>query len=331
MKNAAQMPGQIQLFDLLIDVPVDCNDSSFTKEFDIMTASLDEIGKQISLLCSRYEGINVPNRENGLTEDMKSAPVEIGMLINAALVKMGYKSTYVLDQGGEAFRGFVQCASEKNAYNGVEYTVARSPFDMTDEYHFWCFMFLCRKDKSRSRRTYEANYHANPDIMVENIVSLLENGDDIIRQHDNENKKASRASKKEQKSPISEFIKKNNGIVIEDWCSVTSDDFKSFCRKLKNALKKEALLVGFDDLTLQPNHYDMSGFFRKGDKYIYWSFSVMRGDQPTFLDKTDAFNGFLYRTAKNNKDFRGGNNHFTDLKHLCSEAMLLIENPRNWQ
>ena len=57
----------------------------------------------------------------------------------------------------------------------------------------------------------------------------------------------------------------------------------------------------------------------------------MRGDQPTFLDKTDAFNGFLYRTAKNNKDFRGGNNHFTDLKHLCSEAMLLIENPRNWQ
>ncbi|AOZ97866.1 hypothetical protein [Butyrivibrio hungatei] len=125
-------------------------------------------------------------------------------------------------------------------------------------------------------------------------------------------------------SPIQKFIKEYDGYKIEDACSVASDDFKSYCRKLKSALVKEAKLVGFDSVTLKPNHYDMHGFFNKGDKYVYWSFSVERGDMPTYLNKTDAMHGFLYRTATSDKDYRGGSNHFTDLRHLCVRAYELI-------
>ena len=121
-------------------------------------------------------------------------------------------------------------------------------------------------------------------------------------------------------SPIQKFYKDFNGVVIEDCITVTGDDFKSFCRKLKNALKKEALLAGFDDVTLRPNHYDMGGFFRKGDKYVYWHFDVERGDMPTYFDKHHV----LYRTAKSEKDSTGGANHYTDLQHLVSEAYNLI-------
>ena len=130
--------------------------------------------------------------------------------------------------------------------------------------------------------------------------------------------------KKEQLSPVQKFIKEYNGYRIEDCCTVTGDDFKSYCRKLKSALNKEAKLMGFDSVTLHPGHYDMYGFFKKDDKYVYWSFSVVRDDMPTFLDKSDYFHGFLYRTAKSDKDFTGGNNHYTDLANLVSEAYSLI-------
>jgi hypothetical protein len=134
---------------------------------------------------------------------------------------------------------------------------------------------------------------------------------------------------KEKLSPVQKFYNDYNGVVIEDCISVTGDDFKSFCRKLKNALKKEAVEKGyFDDITVRPNHYDMSGYmvkhFEDGDRYVYWSFSVVRGDMPTYLDKTNSTCGFLYRTAKDSKDYTGGHNHFTDLKHLLSEAYELM-------
>ncbi len=134
---------------------------------------------------------------------------------------------------------------------------------------------------------------------------------------------------RERLSPVQKFFNDYNGVVIEDCITVTGDDFKSFCRKLKNALKKEAQEKGyFDDIIVHPGHYDLRGFmlkhFEDGDRYIYWSYSVMRGDMPTYLDKRDCEDGFLYRTAKDSKDYTGGYNHFTDLRHLLSEAYELM-------
>lgn len=130
-------------------------------------------------------------------------------------------------------------------------------------------------------------------------------------------------------SPIQKFIDKYDGIIIDDASGESSvnakksESFMDFCKNLKSALRKEAKEMGFDDVTLKPNHYDMSGFFRKGEKYVYWSFNVERYGLPTSLKKTGV-NGFLYRTAESDKDFRGGNNHFTELSKLCAEAYSLI-------
>ena len=126
-------------------------------------------------------------------------------------------------------------------------------------------------------------------------------------------------------SPIQKFIKENDGRIIEDQITETSKDFKSFCAKLKNALKKEALLAGFDDVTVSPSHYDMSGFMKKGSQYIYWHFGVERYDNPTDLKCSDPTRGVLYRTAKSNKDYTGGYNHYTSLANLVKDAGLLLE------
>ncbi len=128
---------------------------------------------------------------------------------------------------------------------------------------------------------------------------------------------------KKKLTPMQKFISENNGIVIEDCINFTGDDFKAFCRKLKSALNKEAKEKGCDYVTLHPNHYDMSGFFKKGEKYVYWSYSVVRGDQPTYLDK-DGLDGVLYRTAKSEKDYTGGHNNFCKLGDLIENALTML-------
>ncbi len=134
----------------------------------------------------------------------------------------------------------------------------------------------------------------------------------------------------ESSGALLKFYKEMNGTVIDDMSNEASVNAKksksymSFCRKLKNALKKEAIENGFDDVTLNAGHYEMSGLFKKGERYVYWHFSVERYGDPTSLDGTGPMNGFLYRTAKNEKDYTGGNNHFCNLLSLIDNAKALV-------
>ena len=168
--------------------------------------------------------------------------------------------------------------------------------------------------------------HNSETCQLANIFDTPENIVPLALKHfaTLEKSKKANSKKKGQLSPLQKFIKDYNGYAIEDCCTVTGNDFKSYCTKLRNALRKEAKEIGFDDVTLKPGHYDMHGFFNKGDKYVYWSFSVMRGDMPTYLDKSGCGQGFLYRTAESDKDFRGGHNNFTDLANLVTSAYSLI-------
>ena len=60
---------------------------------------------------------------------------------------------------------------------------------------------------------------------------------------------------------------------IEDWGTYMSDEAKSFVRAFKNYLKRS--LPGCELIGFKPNHYDTSGFVKRGDKYIYrWPTSV---------------------------------------------------------
>ncbi len=118
-------------------------------------------------------------------------------------------------------------------------------------------------------------------------------------------------------------FKKWNGKVIEDWGSVMSEDGKKFYKAFKNFLKRsfpEAEVIGF-----KPNHYDASGFICKDGKYIYINHSIDRGRGYVDFSETGSFNGVLYRTAENDKDYKGGMNHFCNMYELVSAVNNLFE------
>ena len=94
---------------------------------------------------------------------------------------------------------------------------------------------------------------------------------------------------------MDKIYKKYQGHTIENGFSETSPDFKKFA---------SYFIVG---------HYFISGFFRKNEKWAYFSFDECRNSPLDFTAK-DCWKGFLLRTAKNSKDYTGGTNHYTNLK-----------------
>jgi hypothetical protein len=139
-----------------------------------------------------------------------------------------------------------------------------------------------------------------------------------------------RKAVRQKQSPLEKFIKEFDGIIIDDSSNEASvnakksESFIKFCRALKSALNKEAKQKGFSAVSLYPGHYDLYGFFKYGEKFVYYSFNVQRYGCPTTFDRTDALGGFLYRTASSEKDFKGGNNHFCRLSELVDNALLLV-------
>lgn len=108
---------------------------------------------------------------------------------------------------------------------------------------------------------------------------------------------------------------KYQGRLLEDAISYNSRDFMNFANYVKRRMKaatkeKDIKLVNFSI-----GHYDISGFFRSNQtgKYAYFSFSDCRY-RPLDFDKSDCMRGFLLRTADGPKDYRGGQNHFVNLK-----------------
>lgn len=97
---------------------------------------------------------------------------------------------------------------------------------------------------------------------------------------------------------------------IEDWGSVTSDDYKSFQRKYKNFIKKVCEENNMELVKFNPNHYEFSAFVKKDDKFVYISISDVR------YFKNAWYNRILVRTAKSEKDYTGGFNNYTSLPLL---------------
>ena len=104
-----------------------------------------------------------------------------------------------------------------------------------------------------------------------------------------------------------------SGYYFQSSCGETPE-FKTFCTKLKNAMRKE-IREDFPDLELaawSKGHFDVSGFItRKSDGAIfYFSFRDVRN--------ADAAGRQMYRSAKNLKDYTGGMNRWTDGGNLLA-------------
>ena len=111
---------------------------------------------------------------------------------------------------------------------------------------------------------------------------------------------------------IEKLYGKYQGRVLEDWGCVCSKEFKQFASDIRSFIRSAADKCGGTLARFSTGHYDCSGFIQKGAHYVYFSYEPTRM-APINLDRSDPMEGVLYRTAKNERDFTGGQNHFTSL------------------
>lgn len=124
---------------------------------------------------------------------------------------------------------------------------------------------------------------------------------------------------------IKSFIRKWNGRTLDDAGSHVSKEFHSFQVAFMNAMRKIAESLGGEVINPSYGHYDMSGFIKRGDRYVYFSYDngcgvggrthvVLKGDGPLLL-----------RTAAHGRDYRGGTNNYEPFE-TCEEVISKLLN-----
>ncbi len=103
--------------------------------------------------------------------------------------------------------------------------------------------------------------------------------------------------------------------------SYTGEDYKTFERKYINYLKTIAQENGWRFVSALKNHYEFSAFLEVNYHFIYLSISDVRYFQ------NEWYNNILIRTAKSDRDYTGGSNHYTDLPNLTNNILNLA---RSW-
>lgn len=120
---------------------------------------------------------------------------------------------------------------------------------------------------------------------------------------------------------ITSFIKKWNNRRLEDWGSSVSKEYHSFQVAFINQLRKIAQNNGAEVINPSYGHYDMSCFIKKNDNYVYVNYSnaLDRMGRTHVVLKHTTNNSFLppmlVRTAQNERDYRGGINHFCNFEN----------------
>lgn len=114
------------------------------------------------------------------------------------------------------------------------------------------------------------------------------------------------------------LIEKWNGRPIQDCGPDKSREFKQFAADFRKVLRS------FDGWTVKKfsiGHYNCVCFMQsaKTGNFMYISHDVPRYNQPLNMSARDAFGGILYRTCRNERDYHGDVNHFTDFRSLESD------------
>ena len=116
---------------------------------------------------------------------------------------------------------------------------------------------------------------------------------------------------------LAKFISDYSNYRFESSIGKTKE-FSSFATKFKNVIKSileetnpncEAILDSFN-----VGHFYVSGFIKNqaNNKFVYFSISDVRCSNV----RHDVLDCILVRTAEHNKDFRGGNNSYTELENF---------------
>ena len=120
------------------------------------------------------------------------------------------------------------------------------------------------------------------------------------------------------------FRTKWNGKAVEDCGCYMSKEAKSFVTAFKNMLKRELAPYGVEVIGMKPNHYDFSGFLKRGDKYVYLSYDIPRYGQKIDFDQRGWAGPVLVRTAESDHDYHGGHNNFCSIADTPQEILRLL-------
>ena len=98
----------------------------------------------------------------------------------------------------------------------------------------------------------------------------------------------------------------------------TGEDYKSFEGKYINYLKTILNENGWELIKVNKNHYEFSAFFKHESRYVYMAISDVR------YWNNEWHNHILIRTAQNEVDYHGGQNHYCSLQNLIASINNLI-------
>lgn len=91
----------------------------------------------------------------------------------------------------------------------------------------------------------------------------------------------------------------------------TGNDYKTFQNKYINYLRSICKENGWQLANVGRNHYDFSVFIKNNNNnFVFLSISDVR------FYRNEWYNRVLVRTAKNEKDYRGGSNNYYSLPVL---------------
>jgi hypothetical protein len=106
-------------------------------------------------------------------------------------------------------------------------------------------------------------------------------------------------------------MKKINLLFKQGFDSTNKPEFIAFAKKFKNAIKKEIGLVKGELTAYRVGHFELSGFFRVRSHCYYFSFGDVRW----------GTGQLLWRRAKDEQDFTGGQNEYAALKDGMFEEL----------
>jgi len=128
---------------------------------------------------------------------------------------------------------------------------------------------------------------------------------------------------------VTVFIMSHFDILINKWYNhefssgpYTWDDFNSFARSFKTAMKHVCHELGAELVSFNKGHYYVSGFIQRWSKFIYFSSSDVRSGYEGWIL---WWGSVLIRTAENSRDFKGGANNYTNLTEFQENVDLLLQ------
>lgn len=115
------------------------------------------------------------------------------------------------------------------------------------------------------------------------------------------------------------YLKKYINYEFSSGC-YTGNDYKSFQTKYLSFLKTMCKNNHWQLVNVGKNHYCFSAFIKSAEnKCVYISISDVR------YFSNEWYNHILIRTAKNETDYHGGFNNYTNLKELEVTTAELLE------